>query len=330
MSRLALIFGLEGRTLSRAEAAFFAEVQPWGFILFGRNIEHPDQLRRLTSELRAAVGWQVPILIDQEGGRVARMAPPHWRGFPPALDQARTARDTARAMWLRGRLLAADLHGVGIDVNCAPSGDIAGAATHAVIRNRCCGETPGDVAKAARAISDGLLAGGVLPVMKHLPGQGRADLDSHLELPRVTATREALSREDFVPFKALADLPMGMTSHCLFEAIDPDRPATQSPAVVAAIREEIGFDGLLMSDDLMMEALRGSMAERASATWAAGCDMVLHCSGRMDEMTALARMAPTLAGKALRRAEAALAARRAPDPGDIEAMAQEYADLIAG
>ena len=221
------------------------------------------------------------MLIDQEGGRVARLRAPDWREWAPALEECERLPDRvlrARAMYLRYRLIAGELRAAGIDVNCAPVLDVVRPETHAVIRNRCYGGDPGEVAAIGRAVAEGLLAGGVLPVMKHMPGQGRAALDSHLDLPEVTAGRAALAA-DFAPFRALADLPMAMTAHVVYAALDREAPATQSARMVRLIREEIGFGGLLMTDDLSMKALRGSFAERAQRALAAGCDMVLHCNG---------------------------------------------------
>lgn len=327
MAARAVIFGCGGTALSAAERAFFAEAEPWGFILFARNVESPAQLRRLTTELRASVGRDVPVLVDQEGGRVQRLRPPHWRDWLPVLDEATVlpSERRARGLRLRARLIAAELRDAGIDVNCAPVLDLAGPQTHAVILNRCLGGDPAEVAALGRAIAEGLLAGGVLPVVKHMPGQGRASLDSHLALPEVTADREALEA-DFAPFRALADLPLAMTAHVVYRALDPARPATQSPAVVRLMREAIGFDGLLLTDDLSMKALAGGFGERAAASLAAGCDVVLHCNGDRGEMAAVAAVVPELTGRPAERAAAALALRRAPED-DVAALAAEYAAL---
>lgn len=326
MAARAVIFGCGGAELSAAERAFFAEAEPWGFILFARNVASPEQLRRLTAELRESVGRDAPILVDQEGGRVQRLRPPHWRDWLPALDEAHALAPAARerGLWLRARLIAAELRDAGIDVNCAPVLDLAGEATHPAIRNRCLGSDPADVARLGRAVADGLLAGGVLPVVKHMPGQGRASLDSHLALPEVTADRGELG-DDFAPFRALADLPLAMTAHVVYRALDV-LPATQSPAVVGLMRDEIGFDGLLMTDDLSMKALAGGFGDRARASLAAGCDVVLHCNGDAGEMAAVAAAVPELTGRAAERAAAALALRGAP-AGDVAALAAEYAGL---
>ncbi len=329
MSARAVIFGCAGAGLGAEEAAFFRAANPWGFILFARNVESPAQLRQLTSELRAAVGRNAPILIDQEGGRVQRMRAPLWREFLPALDQMERARDPMRAQWVRNRLIAAQLRDAGIDVNCAPLADLVEQGTHPVLRNRLYGGEVDVVVAAARACAAGLRAGGVLPVVKHLPGYGRAVVDSHLELPRNAQSLAALKARDFAPFAALADIRMGMTAHIVFEAIDPERPATTSPAVMRMIREEIGFEGLIMTDDLNMEALSGGLAARAEASLAAGCDMILQCNGKRAEMEEVAGAVPLLAGAALGRAEAALAERSDPEPADIAALEAELAEALA-
>lgn len=328
MAPRALILGCAGPRLTRSEAAFFARADPWGFILFARNVSDPAQLARLTSELRAAVGRAAPILVDQEGGRVQRLRAPHWREWLPPLDQTARATDPVRAMFLRGRLIALELHGAGIDVNCAPLADIACAGTHPFLHNRCYATTPDLVTRCARAMADGLTAGGVLPVLKHIPGHGRARADSHHDLPAVATDAATLAQTDFAPFRALADLPLGMTAHLLYRALDPDRPATLSPRIVTLIRAEIGFAGLLMTDDISMQALPGSLSARAAEALAAGCDIVLHCNGDLAEMEALATVCPPLAGTALGRARAAEAARHTPQPADPAALAAEYDALL--
>lgn len=324
-----VIFGCAGPRLEPDAARFFAQAQPWGFILFARNIVDPAQVRALTEALRAAVGRPAPVLIDQEGGRVQRLGPPHWRAWMPPLEQTARARDPVRAMELRGRLIAAELTAAGIDVNCAPLADIACAATHPFLRNRCYGEDPAQVTACARAMARGLMAGGVLPVVKHLPGHGRARSDSHHALPVVDAVPEVLEATDFAPFRALADLPLGMTGHLLFPGLDPQAPVTTSARMIAQIRESIGFDGALMTDDISMQALAGPVADRGKAALAAGCDLVLHCNGDMAEMAALAEVCPLLDGAARDRCAAALATRRAADDADLAALSAEYEALMA-
>jgi beta-N-acetylhexosaminidase len=330
---LACSFGCAGPALAPRERALFREAQPWGFILFARNVETPLQLMRLTADLREAVGRDAPVLIDQEGGRVQRMGPPHWRRWRPPLDQMRAATSpgaAVRAMKLRYRLIAEELRAVGIDVNCAPLADLARPDTHPFLRNRCYGEEPVAVIGAARAVADGLMDGGVLPVLKHMPGHGRATADSHLELPRVDAPAATLEAEELAAFRALADLPLGMTAHVVYDAFDPDRPATCSPRMIRVIRETIGFDGLLMTDDISMEALAGSPSERGRSALEAGCDVVLHCNGHFAEMEALATDLPAMTSEGLRRAAAASGRLRPPAPVDIAALEAELDGLLAG
>ncbi|MDX5393516.1 MAG: beta-N-acetylhexosaminidase [Caulobacteraceae bacterium] len=325
MSIQASIFGCAGPRLSADEAAFFAEVNPWGFILFKRNVETPDQVRRLTDALRACVGRaDAPILIDQEGGRVQRLGPPHWPVYPPGRAYGTLAgndpllrREITR---LGARLIAHDLATLGINVDCVPVLDVPQAGAHDIIGDRAYGQTPEEVAYLGRAAAEGLIAGGVLPIIKHIPGHGRALADSHLDLPVVDASREALSSVDFAPFRVLSDMPMAMTAHVVYAAIDPRRPATTSRrAIREVIRGEIGFSGLLMSDDLSMKALSGDFAERTRASLAAGCDVVLHCNGDMAEMKPIAESCRPLSGSSRRRADAALARlARNPEPFDVE------------
>ncbi|GGL74537.1 glycoside hydrolase family 3 N-terminal domain-containing protein [Wenxinia marina] len=329
MAPVAAIIGLEGTTIGPEERAFLREADPWGAILFGRNVDSPDQLRVLTSDFREIVGRNAPVLIDQEGGRVQRLRAPHWREFLPALDQMKRATNPMRAQWVRNRLIAHELREVGVDVNCAPLADLVEAGTHPVLLNRLYGDDVATVVDAARAAADGMLAGGVLPVLKHIPGYGRAQVDSHLSLPRIDAAAGALAERDFAPFRALSDLPMGMTAHIVFSRIDADRAATVSPSLIAMIRDQIGFDGLLMSDDLGMEALSGTPAERTRATLAAGCDVALYGNGTLDDRRAVAEAAPVLQGQALTRAEAALARRHPPEPVDIGALDDELGALLA-
>lgn len=324
----AAIFGPEGPYITDWERSFFKEYRPYGFILFARNIDTPGQTRRLCDDLRAAAGHDAPILIDQEGGRVQRMRAPHWREWLPPLHQMKLADDPLRAMWLRYRLIAAELRMIGIDANCAPCGDIAGHETHAFLRNRCYGEDAITVMDAARTVAQAHLAGGVLPVVKHIPGHGRAGVDSHKDLPRVTASRADLDAADFVPYRGLADLPMGMTAHIVFEDIDRTAPATTSRIMMDVIRHDIGFGGLLMTDDISMEALSGDVATRSAASIRAGCDVVLHCNGKAQEIVQVARAAGVMTPAAQARGEAALTWRKPPTPVDIGALSDEFEQLM--
>jgi beta-N-acetylhexosaminidase len=324
-----LILAPEGPVLSPREAALFRALRPWGFILFSRNLDRPLQIRRLTEQLRDCVGRDAPVLIDQEGGRVQRMRAPlalEWR--PPLEDVQRLGKMAARGMALRYRIIALELLALGIDVNCAPTLDIARDETHPFLRNRCLGTTRAQVSAMGQAVAGGLMEGGVLPVIKHMPGHGRGQVDSHLALPRTDAPLETLQREDFMPFAALAEMPLGMTAHMVFDAIDPDAPVTTSAAGIRTIREDIGFEGLLMTDDISMEALRGGVVARAQAALAAGCDVVLHCNGDFDEMAALAEALPAMARPAARRASASEAARVTPPPGSIETLWAKYQNLL--
>jgi beta-N-acetylhexosaminidase len=327
----AAIFGCAGPSLDPNEAAFFREADPFGFILFARNVETPDQLRRLTSDLRASVGRDAPVLVDQEGGRVQRLRAPHWREWLPPLDQvARSGSRAAEGMALRSRLIAHELREVGIDANCAPCADIAAPQTHPFLRNRCYGSDAGMVTKVARAVADAHLQGGVLPVVKHMPGHGRSTADTHHDLPTVDVDADTLVATDFAPFRSLNDLPMAMTSHIVFAAYDPVLPATQSPAMIRVIREVIGFQGLLMTDDLNMQALAGTLAERAALSIAAGCDIALHCKGDLAEMQAVAQAAGRMGAKAQQRAADALGCRRVPDDVDIRALEAKLAEILQG
>lgn len=326
----AAIFGCAGLDLLAGERDFYRDYDPLGFILFTRNVETPEQLRRLTGDLRDAVGREAPILVDQEGGRVQRLRAPHWREWGPPLDTVQAAGpNAARAMYLRMRILANELRAVGIDANCAPVCDIAGEGTHPFLRNRCYGTDAATVTTIARAVAQAHLDEGVLPVMKHLPGHGRSHADTHHHLPTVDTGRKELRRTDFAPFRALADLPMAMTAHIVFRAYDAENPATQSPRMIRAIREDIGFDGLLMTDDLNMEALSGDLATRTARSMAAGVDIALHCKGDFEQMQAVAGAAGNMTPAARDRATAALAMRRTPDPVDIAALESELSDLTA-
>jgi beta-N-acetylhexosaminidase len=334
MTSRAFITGVAGLELGADERAFIGGERPWGLILFKRNVEAPDQVSALVKEFRDLVGEaDAPVLIDQEGGRVARLGPPHWPVYPPgATFGALYDRDKAsglRAAWLSSRLIAADLIDLGITVDCLPLADVPVAGADAVIGNRAYGTDPDKVAAIARAVTRGLGQGGVLPILKHIPGHGRATADSHFRLPTVDTPREELERTDFAAFLPLADLPMAMTAHVVFSAIDPAHPATTSATIIAqVIRGGIGFQGLLMSDDVSMNALAGSLAERTRAIVDAGCDMVLHCNGKLDEMRDVARETPELAGMALQRAQQALASRKPPEPFDRQAGRAELEALM--
>lgn len=330
MTQGSYILGCEGLRLNAEEKAFYRAADPLGFILFARNVTTPEQVYALTSELRDAVGRDAPVLMDQEGGRVQRMGPPEWRKWLPPLEHVEIAGDNAeRAMWLRYRLIADEMRSVGVDVNCAPVADIASDETHPVLRNRCYAQNPGDVALLARSVADGLMAGGVAPIVKHMPGHGRASLDSHTELPRLNADPEELFAWDFAPYKALNDLPMGMSAHIVFEAYD-DVPATVSRDVINLIRTEIGFKGLLMTDDISMEALDGTVATRSRASLDAGCDIILHCNGKLNEMDAVANVSGVMPDAVQARADTGLAARDGATDVDIDALEAELADLMGG
>jgi len=287
MSRFgACILSCDGPRLTADEKALFRAVQPFGFILFARHIETPDQVRALCAEFREAVGRECLITVDQEGGRVQRLRGPHWREWLPA-------------------------------------------ETHEFLKNRCYGTDPGQIAKLGRAVADGLLDGGVLPVMKHMPGHGRANLDTHKDLPHLSAPLGDLTETDFAPFRALNDLPMGMTAHIVFDAID-DAPATQSPAVIGLIRERIGFDGLLMTDDISMGALSGSLAQRSRASLDAGCDVILHCNDDFAARVEVADAAGEMSDAAQARAQAAMTWRKPPQPIDIPVLEADLEALLDG
>jgi beta-N-acetylhexosaminidase len=331
----AFITGLAGPALTEREREFLREAQPWGLILFKRNVTEPDALRRLIDEARSSLGRQAPVLVDQEGGRVQRLGPPHWPSYPPGAaygaiyDRDREAGLAAAR--LGARLIAADLLPLGIDVDCLPLADVPSADADPVIGDRAYGTEPGKVAAIAGAIAEGLFEGGMLPILKHMPGHGRATADTHERLPVVKADRATLEASDFAAFRPLATLPVGMTAHVVFSAIDPVAPATVSATIVCdVIRGSIGFAGLLMSDDISMGALSGAIGERSRAALAAGCDLVLHCNGAMAEMLAVAAEAPLLAGESARRAAAALAAKRPAIPIDLAATRVKFASMMAG
>jgi beta-N-acetylhexosaminidase len=333
MSVRAFITGLAGTALTPAERAFLRESEPWGLIVFKRNVDTPVQVTRLAAAFRDAVGRDAPVLVDQEGGRVQRLGPPHWPAYPAGAVYGRIYdRDPAlgrKAAYLGARLIAADLTAVGIDVDCLPIADVPVAGANSVIGDRAYGERADKVAALARSVADGLLAGGVLPVLKHVPGHGRATLDSHEALPVVETDRATLMSTDFAAFRPLCDLPLAMTAHVVYSAIDPIAPATTSVTLVRdVIRGWLGFRGLLMSDDVSMEALSGSIEARTRAAIAAGCDVVLHCNGELDEMRAVASAVPALAGASAARADAALARRGKPAKDDLGALRAEWAALM--
>jgi beta-N-acetylhexosaminidase len=331
----AFISGCSGLELTPAERDFVAHSMPWGLIVFARNIQDAPQLGALIADFRRTVmRANAPVLIDQEGGRVQRIKPPLAESHSPAAVYgeiyARDPEAGLAAVRLGAMLIGAELRRFGITVDCLPVLDLICEGADKVIGDRAYSSRPEVVAALGRAAMDGLLAAGVLPVIKHIPGHGRAGADSHLALPRVSTMREALDATDFAPFRALADAPLAMTAHVLYESIDAEKPATISPSVIASIiRGAIGFDGLLMTDDLSMQALGGTIAARGEAAIAAGCDMLLHCNGRLEEMREVAFVAPTLSGEAGRRAAAALALIEGKPQPDLEALRFQYRQALA-
>lgn len=329
----ACILGCEGLTLSDDERAFFKKHQPLGFILFARNIDTPEQVKALVQALKDCVEHEdVPVLIDQEGGRVARLKPPHWPEFPPAEDFVNLASHDlqmgTRACKLNAQMIAYELTELGINTNCAPVADLRIKDAHDIIGDRAFGSDPMRVVALAGAQAQGLLAGGVMPVLKHIPGHGRALVDSHLELPTVDADMPTLIRNDFMPFQMLADLPMGMTAHVKYEAIDAEEVATLSRKAIDVIRKRIGFAGLLMTDDMSMKALSSDMAGNTAKALEAGCDVVLHCNGKMDEMQVICDAATELSKDALARVDAAFETIADAEPADIEALRSELKSLF--
>lgn len=328
----AIVVGCAGERLSIEERRFFAAAQPLGFVLFGRNCQEPEQVRALVAEFRDAVGrHDAPVLIDQEGGRVARLRPPHWRRYPAAAVLAALPDPQAgEAVQLGARLIADDLAALGITVDAAPVLDLPADEADLVIGDRAYTTEPQRTAQLGRACCDGLLAGGVLPIIKHMPGHGRARVDSHEALPRVEASISELARHDFAPFRALADMPWAMTAHIVFTAID-GAPATMSPRLIAeVIRRDIGFGGVLVSDDISMGALDGSLGERTRRALAAGCDLVLHCTGVLAEMEEVAASAqPISAATAERLARGEALRRRSRQPFDRAAAEARFDSLLA-
>lgn len=326
----AAIIDATGHRLTADEKALFRAADPFGFILFARNIDSPDQVRALCAEMREAVGRDAIITIDQEGGRVQRMRSPQWHEWPAPLDLvAHTGTNAARAIHVMYRIIADELRCVGVDSNCAPMLDVASHTTHDFLRNRCYSSDPKRVALLGRSAADAMLAGGVLPVMKHMPGHGRSTLDTHFELPRVEADLLDLQLTDFAPFKALCDLPMGMTAHLVFAALD-ETPATLSPKVMEMIRKDIGFDNLMMTDDISMKALPDTPAQNAQAAIAAGVDVVLFCNASLQDRHAVCEAAGAMTPAAMTRANRALAMRKTPDDVDIPALEREFEALLGG
>lgn len=333
--RTRAIYGCAGLELAGDERVFFRDAQPWGFIVFVRNIADRDQIRALVEDLRDTIGDPAaPVLIDQEGGRVARMKPPHWHERPAAARfgavYAQAPESAREAAYLNARLIAHDLAEVGINVDCLPLLDVPVEGADGIIGDRAFARDPAVVIDLGRAVIEGLMEGGVLPVMKHIPGHGRAASDSHLALPRVATGAEELSATDFVTFRSLNQCLMAMTAHVIYESIDPRRPVTTSPKVIRdVIRGEIGFDGLLMSDDLSMNALSGPLSVRAKAALFAGCDVVLHCNGKLEEMREVAEEAKPLEGSALKRAQHVLSHLTAPGPFDPAAAGARLGELLS-
>jgi beta-N-acetylhexosaminidase len=329
-----VIFGCEGLRLSADEAAFFRDSDPFGFILFQRNCADPDQVRDLVKSLRASVGRpNAPVLIDQEGGRVQRLKPPHWRKRPPMRAAGEIyARDETRGLRLAyglARAMAAELHALGITVDCAPVLDRPVPGAHDAIGDRAFGSSAGQIAALAGAQIEGFLDGGVLPVIKHMPGHGRARSDSHFELPVVGTDAATLEATDFAPYRLVPHAPFAMTAHVVYAAYDAARPATLSPRIIGeVVRGSIGYDGCLMTDDVSMKALSGGFAERTEQALAAGCDLALHCNGSMTEMREVASAAPRLSGDALRRTNAALSMLKPPKPIDLARLEDELANAF--
>ncbi|WP_017930305.1 beta-N-acetylhexosaminidase [Robiginitomaculum antarcticum] len=331
MGPRAVILGLEGSRLSANEAAFFRDADPWAFILFARNIETPAQMRRLCADLRASVGRDALIFIDQEGGRVQRMGPPHWPKYPAASRFAALGQDAPRAAYLGARLIAHDLRDVGVTANCAPVLDIPVADADPIISDRAYGDTPEGVIALAHAVMAGYMSGGVAPVIKHIPGHGRATVDSHKALPLIETDLATLKKTDFVPFKALNMAPMAMTAHVTLAAIDSAAPLTLSPDGMSQIvRGALGYDGLIMTDDLEMKALSGSLTKLSSRALSAGCDIALHCSGNMANMVKVVSGVSRLRGKSLERACIADLSAYKPDAFDVESGRAEFNRLMGG
>lgn len=329
----AFITGCSGLSLTAAERSFLEEMRPVGLILFRRNCDSPTQIAALCAEFRAAVGWEEAlILIDQEGGDVQRMRPPAWSLFPPAAFYGYLyAKDPAlglRMAWLGARLIAEELCACGITVNCAPVLDVVIPEAHSVIGKRAFGTDTSCITALGKAFAQGLEAGGVLPVLKHIPGHGHSRADSHKQLPIVTES-ESVLRAAYRPFQQLNAFPFAMTAHILYSCWDRDAPATLSSFIVREIiRKAIGFEGILMSDDLTMRALSGSLAERSAAAFSAGCDLVLYCGDALEEMKEVAETSPFLTGKTQQRLKKAVQRRASPADLDLEAARKEFFERI--
>ena len=333
MSPLAVILGLSGPKLTDAERLFFRDANPWAFILFARNVESPKQLLRLTSDLREAVGRNCLIFVDQEGGRVQRLRTPHWRKFPPgAAFQHLYAKEKwlgKRAAYLSYRLIADDLRKVGITADCAPVLDLPQENADPIISDRAFGANPVPIIDIAHAAMAGLMCGGVAPVVKHIPGHGRATVDSHKELPRIKASRKVLENTDFIPFRALADAPMAMTAHAVYECNSRSAVTVSKKSLTELVRAAIGFNGLVMSDDLDMKALKGGLTRKTERALAAGCDVALQCSGKLPAMVKVVKGASTLEGRAIWRATVAENCAEHISPFDREAAEYEFDALLS-
>ncbi len=326
MDRTACIFGCAGARLSESERHFFEEIKPLGFILFSRNGDRENELRRLIHSLEDSVGESVLILTDHEGGRVQRFTGPDWYEWLPPFEQCQAIvpAKRLRSLWLRYRIIAAELRAVGINVNCVPVADIATNVTHNVLYNRCYATDPGFVSAAAHTVAEACIAGGILPVIKHIPGHGRPHADSHLQLPVTDAALTELAESDFIPFRRLNRFPLGMMAHVLYLSLDGQCPSSQSEGVISYVRDVIGFDGLLMSDDLSMSALSGNMGERAMSCISAGCDVNLHCNGDLAEMQDVAAASGKLGTAGSLRAHNAFTSFCEPDRDEIAVFVEEF------
>ncbi len=332
VSQTAAIYGVAGHALTGAETAFLRDTKPVGIILFARNIESKTQVKALTDSLYELLGEELLILVDQEGGRVRRLRPPIWPDFPPAGDfftlYQNDPERAKRAVFINYQLIAACCAEIGLNVDCAPMLDIRFEGYHDIVGDRAFGDNTDAVIVLGRAAMEGLLQGGVLPVIKHIPGHGRAMVDSHEDLPVADASLEILRETDFVPFHQLRDAPFGMTAHIRYTAIDADHCATLSKPCIDLIRDEIDFNGCLMTDDLSMKALSGSFEDRVTQSLEAGCDLMLHCNGEMQEMEAVARATPVLGGQSLHRLRAAWQ-QLGPSPAlTLAALTEERDSLL--